>query len=208
MAARLRCRDHPSPACGRGNARGTTLGPVRWRSPPRSGSGAVQPTGRSGSQPSVSTRRPTGHPTERTVVPAETHVEQGPMDRQAVLELIRDRLADILEIEPTEHQRGRLVRRRPRRRLAGADRAGRGPRGGARRAHRRVPHRGRGPRGPQDRPRRRRLRRREAGVRSSRPHVEPRSGAVWPPHAATATGPSRDRVAACRRATAGPRSAA
>jgi acyl carrier protein len=33
-------------------------------------------------------------------VPAETHVEQSPLDRQAVFELIRDRLADILEIEP------------------------------------------------------------------------------------------------------------
>jgi acyl carrier protein len=33
-------------------------------------------------------------------VPAETHVEQTPMDRQQVLDLIRDRLADILEIEP------------------------------------------------------------------------------------------------------------
>jgi acyl carrier protein len=32
-------------------------------------------------------------------VPAETHVEQGPMDRHAVFELIRDRLADILEID-------------------------------------------------------------------------------------------------------------
>ena len=31
---------------------------------------------------------------------AETHVENGPMDRKAVFELIRDRLADILEIEP------------------------------------------------------------------------------------------------------------
>jgi acyl carrier protein len=35
-------------------------------------------------------------------VPAETHVERGqPMDRQQVFELIRDRLADILEVEPT-----------------------------------------------------------------------------------------------------------
>ena len=34
-------------------------------------------------------------------MPAETHVEQAPMDRAAVLELIRDRLADILEIEPS-----------------------------------------------------------------------------------------------------------
>lgn len=32
-------------------------------------------------------------------MPAETHVEQGPMDRAAVFELIRDRLADILEID-------------------------------------------------------------------------------------------------------------
>jgi acyl carrier protein len=32
-------------------------------------------------------------------VPAETHVEQGPIDRQAVFELIRDRLADILEVD-------------------------------------------------------------------------------------------------------------
>ncbi len=33
-------------------------------------------------------------------MPAETHMERGPMDRTAVFELIRDRLADILEIEP------------------------------------------------------------------------------------------------------------
>ena len=34
-------------------------------------------------------------------MPAETHVEGQPMDRQEVFELIRDRLADILEIEPS-----------------------------------------------------------------------------------------------------------
>ena len=33
-------------------------------------------------------------------MPAETHMEQSPLDRQAVLDLIRDRLADILEIDP------------------------------------------------------------------------------------------------------------
>ena len=33
-------------------------------------------------------------------MPAETHVERSPMDRDQVFELIRDRLADILEIEP------------------------------------------------------------------------------------------------------------
>jgi acyl carrier protein len=35
-------------------------------------------------------------------VPAETHVEQGPMRRDEVLALVRERLADILEIEPTD----------------------------------------------------------------------------------------------------------
>jgi acyl carrier protein len=35
-------------------------------------------------------------------VPAETHVERSPMDRQEVFELIRDRLADILEKDPSE----------------------------------------------------------------------------------------------------------
>ena len=33
-------------------------------------------------------------------MPAETHVTHGPMDRSEVLDLIRDRLAEILEIEP------------------------------------------------------------------------------------------------------------
>src|SRR5688500_11940821 len=39
-------------------------------------------------------------------MPAETHVERGPMARQAVFELIRDRLSDILEIEPTAISEG------------------------------------------------------------------------------------------------------
>ena len=34
-------------------------------------------------------------------MPAETHVEHSPMARDEVLALIRDRLADILEIEPS-----------------------------------------------------------------------------------------------------------
>src|SRR5437763_12919579 len=34
-------------------------------------------------------------------MPAETHVERSPMDRQQVFELIRDRLADILEVDPS-----------------------------------------------------------------------------------------------------------
>ena len=36
----------------------------------------------------------------RPSVPAETHVEQGPLDRNAIFEIVRDRLADILEIDP------------------------------------------------------------------------------------------------------------
>ena len=35
-------------------------------------------------------------------MPAETHVEQGPIGRDEVLTLVRERLADILEIEPTD----------------------------------------------------------------------------------------------------------
>ncbi len=34
-------------------------------------------------------------------MPAETHVEKGPLDRQQVLALIQDQLADILEIDPS-----------------------------------------------------------------------------------------------------------
>lgn len=34
-------------------------------------------------------------------MPAETHVEQGPMSRQEVFELVRDRLGDILERDPS-----------------------------------------------------------------------------------------------------------
>ena len=39
-------------------------------------------------------------------MPAETHVEQGPLDRDGVVELVRDRLADILEIEPSSINEG------------------------------------------------------------------------------------------------------
>jgi acyl carrier protein len=34
-------------------------------------------------------------------VPAETHTGRGPLDRQAVFDLIREQLADILEIDPS-----------------------------------------------------------------------------------------------------------
>ncbi len=39
-------------------------------------------------------------------MPAETHIEQGPLDRAAVLVIIQDRLADILEIEPSSINEG------------------------------------------------------------------------------------------------------
>lgn len=34
-------------------------------------------------------------------MPAETHVEQTPYDRNAIFEIVRDNLADILEIDPS-----------------------------------------------------------------------------------------------------------
>ena len=39
-------------------------------------------------------------------MPAETHMEQTPMTRIEVVELVRDRLADILEIEPDQIREG------------------------------------------------------------------------------------------------------
>ena len=39
-------------------------------------------------------------------MPAETHMEQSPMTRKEVFELIRDRLSDILEIEPDQIREG------------------------------------------------------------------------------------------------------
>ncbi len=39
-------------------------------------------------------------------MPAETHVEQSPISRQEILDLVRDRLADILEIDPSSINEG------------------------------------------------------------------------------------------------------
>ena len=39
-------------------------------------------------------------------MPAETHIERAPLDRQAVFELIRDQLAEILETEPSRIAEG------------------------------------------------------------------------------------------------------
>jgi acyl carrier protein len=39
-------------------------------------------------------------------VPAETSVQQGPIGRDEIFEIVRDRLADILEIEPTAISEG------------------------------------------------------------------------------------------------------
>ena len=39
-------------------------------------------------------------------MPAETHVERSPLGRSEVLELIRDRLADILELDPSDIAEG------------------------------------------------------------------------------------------------------
>ena len=45
-------------------------------------------------------------PRTEVPMPAETHVEQAPMGREEVLALIRDRLADILEIDPSDIAEG------------------------------------------------------------------------------------------------------
>ncbi len=39
-------------------------------------------------------------------MPSETHMEQSPMTRDDVVALVRDRLADILEIEPEQIKEG------------------------------------------------------------------------------------------------------
>ena len=39
-------------------------------------------------------------------MPAETHVEGAPLGRDEVLEIVRDRLPDILEIEPAANNEG------------------------------------------------------------------------------------------------------
>ncbi|MEM7274952.1 MAG: phosphopantetheine-binding protein [Actinomycetota bacterium] len=39
-------------------------------------------------------------------MPAETHMEQSPMSREDVFALIRDRLSDILEMEPDHIKEG------------------------------------------------------------------------------------------------------
>jgi acyl carrier protein len=39
-------------------------------------------------------------------VPAETHVEQGPLDRNGVFEIVRANLADILEVDPATISEG------------------------------------------------------------------------------------------------------
>ncbi len=39
-------------------------------------------------------------------MPAETHVEQGPIDRNEVFDIVRGSLADILEIDPSTISEG------------------------------------------------------------------------------------------------------
>ncbi len=39
-------------------------------------------------------------------MPAETHVEQAPLDRDEILRIVKDALADILEIEPSSISEG------------------------------------------------------------------------------------------------------
>jgi acyl carrier protein len=61
---------------------------------------------RCGARPVTLPAVPGPNPGEQTTVPAETHVERAPLDRQQVFEMIRDRLADILEVEPSSINEG------------------------------------------------------------------------------------------------------
>lgn len=40
------------------------------------------------------------------IVPAETHVVDGPLDRQAIFQIVRDQLVDILEMDPENISEG------------------------------------------------------------------------------------------------------
>jgi len=57
--------------------------------------------GRAGSERPFTVYHEKDQETSRSPVPAETHVESAPLDRKQVFELVRDQLADILEIEPS-----------------------------------------------------------------------------------------------------------
>jgi acyl carrier protein len=73
---------------------------------PRAGSNLVA---LSAAKPPTTRRRDrseTSFKTRSSRVPAETHVERSPMDRQQVFDLIRDRLSDILEVEPATIHEG------------------------------------------------------------------------------------------------------
>ena len=43
-------------------------------------------------------------------MPAETHVNHGPIGRDEIFEIVRDRLADILEIDPSSINEGHSFR--------------------------------------------------------------------------------------------------
>ena len=43
-------------------------------------------------------------------MPAETHTQRAPLDRAAVLGLVRERLGEILELDASRDRRGRRVR--------------------------------------------------------------------------------------------------
>ena len=59
-----------------------------------------------GAVPRRRPRIPRPFATRGAAVPAETHVEQGPIEREEVFGIVRDRLADILEIDPSSISEG------------------------------------------------------------------------------------------------------
>ena len=59
-----------------------------------------------GSSPFACSSHDPNGPEESDSEPAETHVTHGPIDRQEIVDLVRDRLADILEVEPSTIHEG------------------------------------------------------------------------------------------------------
>ena len=54
----------------------------------------------------MQTGAPTGWAVDFPTVPAETHVTNDPIGRDEIFEIVRDRLADILEIDPATISEG------------------------------------------------------------------------------------------------------
>ena len=98
----LQCNRHDERRPGGPRMRHAGAWPTRWRR--RCVRAPIQPE-----KPSSDAINGRLQPRRRrtlVAVPAETHTNQGPLDRNGVFELIRDQLADILETDPSSITEG------------------------------------------------------------------------------------------------------